>query len=195
GPAARAGLKTGDVIIAIDGQPVDDPNAFDYRFATKNLGGSAKLGVLRAGRELTVAVALETVPDTPREEIVISSRSPSQGAKVANITPALADELRIDPSTEGVIITELTGGSLAHSLGFQPGDIVLAVNNQKIAKTRDLERASSQQNRSWRITFRRGGQQMTVMLGGCRRRARLAACLCNSAASRLRVRVRSPTLF
>ena len=44
------GLKTGDVIVAVDGQAVDDPNAFDYRFATKPLGGSAELGVVRGGK-------------------------------------------------------------------------------------------------------------------------------------------------
>ena len=49
-PAARAGLKTGDLIVAIDGQTVDDPNAFDYRFATKPLGGTAQLG-MRARRQ------------------------------------------------------------------------------------------------------------------------------------------------
>ena len=50
-PAARAGLKTGDLIVAIDGQTVDDQNAFDYRFATKALGGNAQLGILRGGKE------------------------------------------------------------------------------------------------------------------------------------------------
>src|SRR5215813_14137881 len=55
-PAARAGLKTGDLIVSVDGQPVDDPNAFDYRFATKVLGGQAQLGVVRAGHETRVAV-------------------------------------------------------------------------------------------------------------------------------------------
>src|SRR5213075_1587412 len=62
-PAARAGLKTGDLIVAIDGQVVDDPNAFDYRFATRPLGGSAQLGLLRAGRESRIAVSLETAPE------------------------------------------------------------------------------------------------------------------------------------
>jgi Do/DeqQ family serine protease len=165
-PAARAGLKTGDLIVGVDGQAVDDPNAFDYRFATKLLGGSAKLGVVRSGREQSMSVTLETIPELPREELVINARSPFQGAKVANITPAVADELRIDPSVEGVIIVELSNGSAAQGLGFQPGDIVLSVNNQKIGKTRDLERATSQPSRVWRITLRRGGQQMSVTLGG-----------------------------
>ena len=53
-PAARAGIKTGDLIVSIDGTVVDDPNAFDYRFATKPLGGSAQIGVVRQGREMVV---------------------------------------------------------------------------------------------------------------------------------------------
>src|SRR5712691_4105295 len=85
-PAARAGLKTGDLIVAVDGQPVDDPNAFDYRFATKALGGQAQLSVLRAGRETRVAIALENAPETPRNEVVIRSRSPFLGAKVVNLS-------------------------------------------------------------------------------------------------------------
>ena len=102
-PAARAGLKTGDLIVAVDGQLVDDSNAFDYRFATKPLGGSAQLGLLRGGKEVKVAVALETAPETPRDELLIRTRSPFMGAKVANISPALADELRLDTSAEGVV--------------------------------------------------------------------------------------------
>ena len=165
-PAARAGLKTGDLIVAVDGQAVDDPSAFDYRFATKPLGGSTKVAFMRGGREQTVSVALETAPETPRDEIIIQSRSPFQGAKVSNLSPALAEELRLDPSSEGVIIVDIGNGSAAQSLGFQPGDIVLAVNNQKITKTRELERATVQPSRLWRVTIKRGGQQMSVELRG-----------------------------
>jgi Do/DeqQ family serine protease len=165
-PAARSGLKSGDLITSIDGQEVDDPNAFDYRFATKSLGGSAKVGVVRSGKETAVTVALEPLPDTPHDELVIASRSPFQGVKVSNLSPALADEMRLDPATDGVVITAVNEGSPAQSLGFHPGDLVLSVNNQKIAKTRDLERATSQPNRVWRITIMRGGQQMSVVLSG-----------------------------
>jgi len=165
-PAARAGLKTSDLIVAVDGQAIEDPNAFDYRFATKSLGSNARLGVVRAGKELAVNVPLETLPDTPHDELVIGSNSPFQGSKVSNLSPALADDLRLDPDTQGVVILDVTNGSAAQRLGFQRGDLVLSVNNTKIAKTRDLERVSAQQSRVWRITILRGGQQMSVELRG-----------------------------
>jgi Do/DeqQ family serine protease len=165
-PAGRAGLRTGDLITSVDGQQVDDPNAFDYRFATKPLGGEAQLGVLRAGRETRVAVALETAPESPRDEIIIQSRSPFLGAKVANVSPALADELRLDSSAQGVVVVEVAGGSAAQSFGFQRGDLILSVNNEKIVQTRDLDRVTKQPSRLWRITIMRGGQQISVVFGG-----------------------------
>jgi len=164
--AARGGLRTGDLIISIDGQAVDDSNAFDYRFATKALGGTARLGIVRSGRETTANVILETAPESAHDELVIGARSPFTGVKVSSISPALADELRLDPSAEGVVVLDVSNGSLAQTFGFRKGDIVLTVNNQKIANPRDLERATAQQSRVWRITIRRGGQQMSVVLSG-----------------------------
>jgi S1-C subfamily serine protease len=111
-------------------------------------------------------VALEAAPDTPHDELVIASASPFQGARISNLSPALADDLRIDPATQGVVIIDIANGSPAQSLGFQRGDLVLSVNNAKIAKTRDLERIAGQQSRLWRITIMRGGQQMSVELRG-----------------------------
>jgi Do/DeqQ family serine protease len=165
-PAARAGLKTGDLIVSIDGLPVDDPNAFDYRFATKALGGQAQLGVIRGGRETKVAVALQAAPESPRAEIVIRARSPLLGAKLANLSPALAEELRLDSTSEGVAVVDIANGSVAQSLGFQKGDVVIAVNNEQIATTSDLERVVAKPSRLWRVTISRAGQQMSVVFGG-----------------------------
>jgi Do/DeqQ family serine protease len=165
-PAARGGLKLSDLIVAIDGQSIDDLNAFDYRFATRPLGGTAQLDIQRNGKPVKLTVPLETAPDTGRDEIVIKSRSPFQGAKVANISPAVADELHLDASTEGVVVTDLAEDGTAANVGFQKGDIILAVNNQKIAKTSDLEKATRESARLWRIVVVRGGQQINVTLGG-----------------------------
>jgi Do/DeqQ family serine protease len=166
GPAARAGLKSSDLIVGIDGQTVDDPNAFDYRFATRPLGGTSQIDVQRAGRPLKLTVPLETAPDTGRNEVVLTSRSPLQGAKVANISPAVADELHLDADTDGVVVTDIPDNSTAASVGFQKGDIILVINNQKVGKTTDLEAATREASRLWRITLMRGGQQINVTLGG-----------------------------
>jgi S1-C subfamily serine protease len=152
--------------VSVDGQPVDDTNGFDYRFATRLLGGTAKLGALRAGRDLTVSVALQTAPETPRDEIVIRSRSPFSGAKIANLSPALADELQLQNRDEGVVILDTDNGSYASNLGFQRGDVIEAVNGERIAKTRDLERVSKTPGASWRIDIIRGGQKISAVFNG-----------------------------
>jgi Do/DeqQ family serine protease len=166
GPAARAGIKIGDLIVSIDGTAIDDANAFDYRFATKPLGGTTEIGVVRHGKELVFPVALQSAPDTPREEIEIKAHSPFLGATVANLSPALADDLRLDTQTRGVVIVAVADGSEAQSLGFQKGDIVVSVNNQKMERPTDLDRVTRAGGRQWRITINRGGQQITVMLAG-----------------------------
>ena len=165
-PAARAGLRTGDVIVAVDGQPVDDPNAFDYRFMTHTLGGQVQLGVVRAGKDMRVPIALETAPEMPRDEIVIQSRSPFQGLKVANLSPALADELRLDSTAVGVVVVDVAGGTPGQSVGFQRGDLVVEVNGEKILRTRDLDRITRAGGRMWRVTIIRGGQQISAVFGG-----------------------------
>jgi Do/DeqQ family serine protease len=165
-PAARGGLRSSDLIVAIDGQAVDDPNAFDYRFATRPLGTTSQIDVQRGGKNLKLTVALETAPDIGRNEISITGRSPFQGAKVSNISPAVADELHLDVDTEGVVVTDLADGGTAANVGFQKGDIIVSVNNQKILKTSDLEKATRDSARLWRITLVRGGQQINVTLGG-----------------------------
>ena len=166
GPAARAGIKTGDVIVSIDGIVVDDPNSFDYRFATKPLGGSAQIVLLRQGRDMSVAVGLESAPDTPREEVEIKARSPFLGATVANLSPALADELRLDAQAQGVVIVGVADGSEAQSVGFRKGDIVVSVNSQKIEKSTDLDRVTRAGSRLWRVIINRDGQHISAMFSG-----------------------------
>jgi Do/DeqQ family serine protease len=165
-PAAQAGLKAGDLLLSVDGQSVDDPNAFDYRFATKPLGGSAELGLRRSGKMLNVKVALRTAPQLPLDEITIRSRSPFSGAKVANLSPALADELQVKNAEQGVVILDVDAGSYASNIGFRRGDVIVSVNSQRIEKTQDLARAVSAPTRSWRVILQRGGRRITAVFNG-----------------------------
>jgi S1-C subfamily serine protease len=74
--------------------------------------------------------------------------------------------MHLDADTEGVVVTEIGDDTTAANVGFQKGDIILAVNSQKIGKTSDLEKVTKDTSRVWRITLVRGGQQINVTLGG-----------------------------
>ncbi len=165
-PAAHAGIKVGDLLVSVDGTPVEDPNAFGYRFATKPLGGTAQIGLVRQGHQMTLPVTLQPLPEMPRDEVEIRSNSPFRGATVANLSPALADELQLDSQARGVVVTAVADGSTAQSIGFRPGDIVVSVNNERITNSAELERAANTGGRSWRITINRHGEQISVMFSG-----------------------------
>jgi S1-C subfamily serine protease len=96
---------------------------------------------------------------------VIRARSPFMGMKVANISPALAEDCGSMRGRRrgGAGVAD---GSLAQNLGFQKGDVIAAVNNEKIARTRDLERIAKESTRRWAITLVRGGQTFTVQFSG-----------------------------
>ena len=167
GPGARGGMRTGDLVTAIDGQAVDDPEAFGFRFATKALGGKAQVGVLRNSKEVRLAVPLEAAPETPpREPVTIAGRSPFTGATLVNLSPAVAEELRIESSLEGVVIAEIEPGTPAQAVGFQRGDVVLEVNGERIIRTREIEQLTRRPQRVWRIQISRGGQVIETALGG-----------------------------
>jgi S1-C subfamily serine protease len=168
GPAAEAGLSRGDVILAVDGQSVDSPEAFGYRFALRGVEGESKLTVLRGGKRETIAVKLMTPPETrPRDPVRIRSRSPLAGATLVNMSPAVADELQIEISSDGVVVSDLDAGGAAARVGFQKGDMIVAINGQRVATTRDAERLVARSGGSyWEITVNRGGRVFTSVLGG-----------------------------
>jgi Do/DeqQ family serine protease len=166
-PAFDSGLKRGDVIVAVDGQEISDPDAFGFRFATKGLSGQISLSVLRAGKQILLPVKLGTAPETrPRDAIVIKSRSPLAGITVMNLSPAVAEELSIDGVTEGVVVSSVEEGSNAQQVGFQKGDVVLSINNEKPATSRDVERLTNDRGFRWQLQISRGGQVFTQQLFG-----------------------------
>ncbi len=158
GPAATAGLKTGDIIVSVDGKEVADPNAFQYRFTTRGTSGDVSLEVLRSGTRRKVTVALMVAPETPpRDTRDLTGNNPLGGAKVANLSPAVADELSIT-ETKGVVVLETEFYSNARRLGIQPGDIIVEINGEKIDSARGLEKAMAKSTRVWRMSIQRAGE-------------------------------------
>ena len=92
--------------------------------------------------------------------------SPFAGATVVNLSPAVIEELSVQGAAIGVVVTEIDEDSIAARLNLQKGDVILAVNDEKIGTTRELEQATGGPRYYWKITLARGGQVFTTVVGG-----------------------------
>lgn len=168
GPAARAGLRQGDVVLQADGRPVVDAAALNYLIQTRRPGETIPLSVRRGDRDVAVTLRAEAPPATPaRDERKLAGRHPFDGATVVNLSPAVADELGLDIFTgAGVLVTQIDGAGLARTIGLQRGDIIRAVNGFKIESVRDLAAAVQAPQRAWQVTILRNGREVTATFRG-----------------------------
>ncbi len=166
-PADEAGLKRGDVILQMDGQQVEDPDSFGYRLATRTLGVTSSLSIMRGRTRLVLPVKMTVAPETrPREPVKVGGRGPFAGLTVVNLSPAVAEELTIEVGSEGVAVMDVEADSPAGQIGFQKGDILMSINRDRIATSRDVERLTRERARGWEITLNRKGQVFTTVVRG-----------------------------
>ncbi|MDB5467557.1 MAG: serine protease [Phenylobacterium sp.] len=167
GPADRGGLRQGDVVTSVDGRPVVDAASLNFAVGNHRPGDTVRVGVRRSGGDQQLTLRADPAPASPaRDERVISGRNPFDGATVVNLSPAVAEELGLDPfGGAGVLVTKIAGGAAAQ-VGLQPGDIIRAINGRKITDVRDLVGAVSVASRVWQVTIERNGQQVTATFQG-----------------------------
>lgn len=166
GPAADASLREGDVITHVDGVEVADARAVYYRLATKGIGQTARLSVIRKNQPMDISLPLVVAPKPGKDDARnLSGNNPLDGARVSNILPSIADELGID-DTEGVVITSVRNGSVAQSLGFQPGDIIVSIGDKKILNVIDAEQAVAMRQRVWQVAVKRGNRVLQLQVPG-----------------------------
>ena len=167
GPAAESGLKPGDVIMALDGQPVEDADGFGFRYATKTIGDRAELKINRGGKMQTLTVRTVAAPETvPRDPQTLSGRWPLSGASVANMSPALAEELAIESANEGVVITAVKQGSPADEIGLKKGDYIVSIDGNDVKSSRDVATLARERGYYWILIIRRDGELLRSKVGG-----------------------------
>lgn len=165
--ADRAGLKEGDVIVSIDGRPVNDEGGGAFAIGTHKVGDRVPMQIHRSDREQTLTVRAEAAPETPaRDERTLSGSNPFNGATVVNLSPAVAQDLEIDPFVgKGVLVTKI-GGGYAANIGLQPGDFIREVNGRAVNTVADLAAAAKVPTRNWVLTIERNGQRITARFSG-----------------------------
>lgn len=165
GPADKAGLKPGSVIVAVNGVPVEHPDALLYRLTVLGVGNTADLTVERDGKTRQVELPLNLAPeDPPRDTRQIEGDSPLSGLTVENISPRVIEELRLPNDSKGVVISTVENGSPANRVGFRPRDIILAVNDDEVDTTGSLEKIADQDPRYWKLSINRGGRVINQLL-------------------------------
>ncbi len=104
-------------------------------------------------------------PETPpRDTTALAATGPLAGATVANLNPAQADELGLDTSLHGVVVTAVRDNTLAARLGLQASDILVGVNRRPVGSVTELADALSASDAPWTISIRRGGQLFAVTM-------------------------------
>jgi Do/DeqQ family serine protease len=163
GPAARAGIRLGDVITSIGGHGVFDPDDLRYRIAILPMDVATPVVLWRDGKPITTSVVLTALPETPARQVTaLATDTPLAGATVANLNPAQADELGLATTLRGVVVVSAKSGTLADRLGLHSGDIVATVNRAPVASVNELKDLLASGQSPWTFGIRRGGQLFAV---------------------------------
>ena len=141
-PAARAGLKKGDVVLQLNGAPVDSRNQLQVRISQTPPGTPVNLKVWRDGKTQDVTVKLGELPEKAAKAGSSEEGGGAlEGVDVENLTPEIAQQLNLRPGTRGVVVSSVDPSSPAASQGLKQGDVIQEVNHRPVASVEEYRRA------------------------------------------------------
>jgi Do/DeqQ family serine protease len=142
GPAARAGVLRGDLITAVDGQPVTDVGSFRNLVARTAPGSKLRLTIVRGGRELAAEATVGELKDQEPEAPAVAGNAPGPlGIAVTDVTPQVAAKLGLPADEKGAVVAELAPSGPAAEAGLRPGDVIQEVNRQPVRSAREFAQA------------------------------------------------------
>jgi serine protease Do len=160
-PAAKAGLKRGDVIVSVHGTPVQDPGQLRNIVAMTAPGTKTTLGILRENRKQEISV---TLGELPRQAAAQTGEgappAAGLGFSVQNLTADLARQLGYD-TAEAVVVTQVDPNSEAYQAGLRRGMLIRQVNRQDVHNTEEFRRALGQSKPPKRVLLLVQDQEAT----------------------------------
>jgi serine protease Do len=173
-PAARAGLKEGDVIVTFDGKPVEGPRMLPSIVANTPIGRPVPVGIVRDGSRQTVTVTVGNLTDsreakaTPAEKSAESRATEKLGLALQELTPELAKQLGVQ-GDKGVVVTEVKPDSPAAQAGLAAGDVIREVNRTPVQGLQDVEKGLARSQSGGQVLLRverEGSQRYVVVAAG-----------------------------
>ena len=142
-PAAHSDLKQGDIILEVNGKPIDDANQLRLQIGLLSPGSTVQLSVLRAGTPQQVMVKMGEFPSKEERASLDRNETGSalEGVSVENLTPQTAREMKLAPETKGVVVAEVDPSSRAADAGIRTGDVIQQVNRQAVNSVQDFDHA------------------------------------------------------
>jgi serine protease Do len=132
GPAEKAGIRSGDVIVAFNGKEIRDEHELPQAVASTKPGKTVDVRLLREGKEMTIAVTIAEMEGEPGKPAGAQDLSKNLGLTVQDITPEIAQRFGIE-NTKGVVVTDVADGSPAEDAGFNEGDIIRQINRRPVS--------------------------------------------------------------
>ncbi len=162
GPAERAGVKTGDVIIEFDRRPIKDSADLPQQVARLAPGSAVQLKLIRDGRETTLPITVGEMKDV---EVAASTQEGELGLTVQPLTPQLAENLGLERA-DGLVISAVKPGSAADEAGLRAGDVVVEINRQAVKSLADYNREIARNDKAKSVLFlvRRGQSSLFLAL-------------------------------
>jgi Do/DeqQ family serine protease len=166
-PAEKAGVKQGDVIVAIDGQPVSNTASMRFQISEVVPGATMKVKVVRDGRERVIPVVVGDLSKAqiPEHMVLIQDDRFLAGATVADLTPASRETLEIPANIKGVAVIEVADNSAASRTGLKTGDIIVSINNAPTRTLQELKKVlDGLKSRKMTLSLYRQGAVMTLTI-------------------------------
>jgi serine protease Do len=142
GPAATAGIRSGDVITAVNGVTVQSSNDLRNQVSSLAPGSSATVSILRNGHAESIRVALgEVNPEMARNDSRGEGEAGSLGLTVEPLTPEVARKLEVPHSTDGLVVDQVDPNGVAAAAGIEPGDVIRQVDGKSVRSASELREA------------------------------------------------------